>query len=712
MVYLGTQLSEDLQVNQEEYTATAGQTTFAIEYVDGKVDVYLNGLHLDSDDFTATSGTAIVLTSGANAGDIVSLTGFSGAGIVATTNAPTLSGPSTEIEGRDITVTITDWNANITYKGKVSGGSAFILGDTITWTLPTVSADEYATLNLTAQASGQNASVPAIFTILVDNYATQADTTILYKNSTMSSEIASSTNIDSSGNTLLATADAGTVTFNTIQQDGGQGNFTNATPTMVSTPVAYTISGTPTNTSVTVESTTGVVGTILLNDGTGLDLVEYSTSLKVTDNGDDTHTIDITAAGLTSAPTMVLQNVAGIETSIDDGSVSLEARTTQSHTADEYTHYIASDEWSITPYTGVGGITTLTLDGNVQNVDFVWVKALSDTEGHIISDRLRGTDGTGFYSIQWNNQNGHAVSYTSGYVSEMNSDGTITIVDGSYSSDWINSNGTEYVAYCASLPNDIVDNNDGVVTSQGIYNDFMSIHTWTNNGSAGSAVGHGLGVAPDLVIEKEIGGYGQWYVYTNIIDGSLDYMKMHLSDAAVDSGYPDITSSTFPTMSAGSGASMGAWCFRNAEGKCKVATYTGTAAASNVVDCGFEPQFVIIKRTDTANNWVFLDNARVSSTETYALYNRRDLESATDSEVDFTSTGFTVNATADTDTNASGGTYLYVAISAGVNYDISEITTVFDTDTREGEYVTVKADVPYTDGEVTEISVAIDERID
>ncbi|WMM95607.1 hypothetical protein CRP143_gp42 [Roseobacter phage CRP-143] len=75
MAYIGNNLDSDIQVNKYEYTATAGQTTFACTY-DRAVDVYLNGVKLDSSDFTATNGTAIVLASGANVGDIVDINAY------------------------------------------------------------------------------------------------------------------------------------------------------------------------------------------------------------------------------------------------------------------------------------------------------------------------------------------------------------------------------------------------------------------------------------------------------------------------------------------------------------------------------------------------------------------------------------------------------------------------------------------------------------
>ena len=60
------------------FTATDGQTTFstddtstALAYAVGKIDVFLNGVRLAPADFTATNGTSIVLASGANTSDVM-----------------------------------------------------------------------------------------------------------------------------------------------------------------------------------------------------------------------------------------------------------------------------------------------------------------------------------------------------------------------------------------------------------------------------------------------------------------------------------------------------------------------------------------------------------------------------------------------------------------------------------------------------------------
>ncbi len=60
-----------------DITATNGQTTFTIpSYTVGYVDVFRNGVRLAAADFTATTGTTIVLASGASAGDTITTVSF------------------------------------------------------------------------------------------------------------------------------------------------------------------------------------------------------------------------------------------------------------------------------------------------------------------------------------------------------------------------------------------------------------------------------------------------------------------------------------------------------------------------------------------------------------------------------------------------------------------------------------------------------------
>ena len=79
MAYIGTSPSNGVR-RVLTYTATASQTTFTgtssegitLTYSDGNyVDVYQNGVLLGTADYTATSGTSIVLVQGASVNDII-----------------------------------------------------------------------------------------------------------------------------------------------------------------------------------------------------------------------------------------------------------------------------------------------------------------------------------------------------------------------------------------------------------------------------------------------------------------------------------------------------------------------------------------------------------------------------------------------------------------------------------------------------------------
>ena len=82
MPYIGKAPQQGIR-NRFIYQATAGQTTFSgsdansltLSYPDGEyVDVYQNGILLKpATDYTSTSGTSVVLVTGASANDVVEI---------------------------------------------------------------------------------------------------------------------------------------------------------------------------------------------------------------------------------------------------------------------------------------------------------------------------------------------------------------------------------------------------------------------------------------------------------------------------------------------------------------------------------------------------------------------------------------------------------------------------------------------------------------
>ena len=78
----------------------------SLVYTVGNINVYLNGVLLDASDFTATTGTSVVLASGASSGDILVIVEYNVAGLtdLADDTTPQLGG-DLDVNGQDIVST-------------------------------------------------------------------------------------------------------------------------------------------------------------------------------------------------------------------------------------------------------------------------------------------------------------------------------------------------------------------------------------------------------------------------------------------------------------------------------------------------------------------------------------------------------------------------------------------------------------------------------
>lgn len=76
--YIGNVPVPEASQTRDRFEAGAGQTTFNTSgYTVGYLDVYLNGVKLDTTDFSAVDGASVVLNAGAVAGDILEVVAFS-----------------------------------------------------------------------------------------------------------------------------------------------------------------------------------------------------------------------------------------------------------------------------------------------------------------------------------------------------------------------------------------------------------------------------------------------------------------------------------------------------------------------------------------------------------------------------------------------------------------------------------------------------------
>jgi len=129
MAYIGKEPGSGLR-GRFVYTATAGQTSFTgsdslgrtLTYTDSEyTDVFLNGVKLDKTDYTATSGTSIVLDSGASANDTLEILAFDTFGLFSGEFAQDVS------VGGDLTI-----SDKIIHSGDTNTTIRFADADTVT----------------------------------------------------------------------------------------------------------------------------------------------------------------------------------------------------------------------------------------------------------------------------------------------------------------------------------------------------------------------------------------------------------------------------------------------------------------------------------------------------------------------------------------------------------------------------------------------------
>tara|TARA_R100001015_G_C4635160_1_gene203760 strand:+ start:2306 stop:5344 length:3039 start_codon:yes stop_codon:yes gene_type:complete len=304
--------------------------------------------------------------------------------------------------------------------------------------------------------------------------------------------------------------------------------------------------------------------------------------------------------------------------------------------------------------------------------DLVWYKERSNTSSHEWLDSTRGA--TNY--IMSNSDNAQATSAQG--LQSFDSSGFSVGNDGA-----VNQNGETYVAWCwHANGGNTSSNTNGTITSTVQANDAagFSIVKYVGDGNSARTVGHGLSAKCDLVIIKIIDQSDKWIIQTP-----------QLGDNArtVFVGAPAVTNDS-TTAQAGNDTVFGiggdnsvnksgdnhiAYCFRNISGYQKIGTYTGNGSATGpTIDLGFEPAFLMIKRSSSTGNWLIFDNKRsTTNTRDKLLFANDSAAEQTLAYVDFLSNGFQIVAaggTGDTNININGSTYLYWAI-AGAAADVT-----------------------------------------
>ena len=336
----------------------------------------------------------------------------------------------------------------------------------------------------------------------------------------------------------------------------------------------------------------------------------------------------------------------GVYTSINDPSIYFQAAT----------------------YNGNGGANTITNDGlsNLQP-DFLWFKERSSTSSHHVFDTSRGVGGSG-KALYPNSTDAESADTA---LTSVNTDGFTLANTGGF-----NENGQTNVCWQWKCNGGTTaTNSDGSISVSLQVNQAagFSIGTYTGTGSNGT-IGHGLGVAPDVVLVKSRSETESWQMYHQGM-GAFKAVELDGNGSVVtNSNRWQNTSPTSSVSYLGTGNSVNkssqnyvVYSFVDKQGYSRFGKYVGNGNANGTfVYTGFKPAFLMIRRFDSGNHWMMHDEKRGNqgvrtNPQDDVLYANLNNAEA-DEDIDFLSNGFKCRVTGG-GYNTSSGEYLFWAFA-------------------------------------------------
>ena len=314
-------------------------------------------------------------------------------------------------------------------------------------------------------------------------------------------------------------------------------------------------------------------------------------------------------------------------------------------------------------------------DGSTQAItgvgfqpDWTWIKKRSATGNHHLVDVVRGI--TKELRSNLTNAEADDNQIITAYGSDgftLGSSGSGNLQSATYVG-WTWKAGTSFTNDASSTSVGSIDSAGSVSTTAG-----FSIMSYTGTGSA-ATFAHGLGAVPKMIIFKNRTAAGsQWDTYHHSVGTAH---RLYLDSTSAKSSATNFINDTAPTSSVisvgdathtnGDGNSHIAYCFAEVQGFSKFGEYKGNNANDGpMVHTGFKPAFMMIKRTDGADDWKMVtQKVEVHNTMNSSVKANTNAAEAAESDhaIDLLSNGFKLR-----ENNAAfnaAGTYIYMAFAS------------------------------------------------
>jgi hypothetical protein len=322
-------------------------------------------------------------------------------------------------------------------------------------------------------------------------------------------------------------------------------------------------------------------------------------------------------------------------------------------------------------YTGTR-VNQVVVNSGLFKPDMVWCKGRSFTSQILVSDSVRGANKQLFTPLTVAEQT------DSTFITSFNSNG-FTMGDGS-GGPYGNINyeiGATHVAWqWQAGQGSTSSNTSGSITSTVSVNTTagFSVVTYTGTG-ANATVGHGLGVAPKMVIVKRRNSTSNWHVLHTSISGSPDkFLYLNSTSAVIDAGVvfngsnPSSTVFSVGTDAAvnASGGTYVAYCFAEIAGFSRFGSYVGNGSTNGpFVYLGFRPKFILVKNTQALQNWRIVDTSRSTYNQTIGMLepssSAAEYTDSGNSDYDIVSNGFKIRNTGGMNNNNE--THIFMAFA-------------------------------------------------
>jgi len=338
--------------------------------------------------------------------------------------------------------------------------------------------------------------------------------------------------------------------------------------------------------------------------------------------------------------------------------------------------------FAATLYTGTGNangdvLTVLNSNNNTSGTtfqpDLVWAKTRAGAGGtstnwqNILADSLRGTS-----SLL--NSDSAAAEYSGGGITAFGSNGFTAQRNTAYNQNNVNT--WTYVGWQWRAGNGVTaTNTNGTITSTTSVNQTagFSIVSYTGNQTSGATVGHGLGVAPSMIIIKSRTNATDGWVIYHVSVGNTKALFFDTTTGTTQAAYFNNTSpgSSVFTLGFGTGANNStpniAYCWAPITGFSSFGSYTGTGANPGpFVYLGFRPRWIMFKNASATGDWVILDTSRDPVNQfvpNSLLANTSAVEANNNTwQIDALSNGMSIRNTSTT-INGSTNSIIYAAFA-------------------------------------------------